>query len=135
MPSLLPHDALRDLPRSADSDQGVHAGYFPGGVFEYAKTFEVPEEWRTRTVLLEFEGVYRDAVVLSTATSRRTSRTATRRSSSAPTPSSGSARTTPITVEARAHKDSRWYAGAGIYRPVHLIVADPVHLAARRRRA
>ena len=62
-PVTLPHDAIRDLPRSADSEQGVHSGYYPGGVFEYAKTFDVPEEWRDKTVVLEFEGVYRDAVV------------------------------------------------------------------------
>ncbi len=62
-PVRLPHDALRDLPRSADSDQGVHAGYHPGGVFEYAHTLEVPRRWRDKTVLLEFEGVYRDATV------------------------------------------------------------------------
>ena len=37
-------------------------------------------------------------------------------------------RRTVITVEARSHKDSRWYTGAGIYRPVHLVVADPVHI-------
>ncbi len=38
-------------------------------------------------------------------------------------------RTNTITVEARAHRDSRWYTGAGIYRTVHLVVADPVHLS------
>ena len=62
-PVRLPHDALRDLPRSADSDQGVHTGYTPGGVFEYARTLEVPAAWHDRTVRLEFEGVYRDAAV------------------------------------------------------------------------
>ena len=45
------------------SDQGVHAAYHPGGVFEYAKTFDAPAEWREKTVIVEFEGVYRDAVV------------------------------------------------------------------------
>jgi beta-galactosidase len=62
-PVTLPHDAIRDLPRSADSDQGSHTGYFSGGVFTYAKTFDVPEDWRDKVVTLEFEGVYRDAVV------------------------------------------------------------------------
>ena len=62
-PVTLPHDAQRDLPRSPDSDQGVHAAYHPGGVFEYAKTFDVPADWREKTVIAEFEGVYRDAVV------------------------------------------------------------------------
>ena len=34
-----------------------------------------------------------------------------------------------ISVEATAHRDSRWYSGAGIYRTVHLVVGEPVHLA------
>lgn len=126
---LLPHDALRDLPRSPDSDQGVHAGYYPGGVFEYAKTFAVPEEWRTRTVLLEFEGVYRDAVVKINGdfAAHEPNGYATFVVRADAFLRFGQDNT--VTVEARAHKDSRWYAGAGIHRPVHLIVADPVHLA------
>ena len=62
MGSQIGDDAIRDLVRSAQSDQGVHAGYFPGGVFEYRRVLTAPEEWRDRTVL-EFEGVYRDPVV------------------------------------------------------------------------
>jgi hypothetical protein len=57
----LPHDAIRDLPRSPHSDQGSHTGYFPGGFFEYAKTSGVPESYRDTTVIVGFEGVYRDA--------------------------------------------------------------------------
>ena len=34
-----------------------------------------------------------------------------------------------ISVEATAHRDSRWYSGAGIYRDVHLVVGEPVHVA------
>jgi beta-galactosidase len=59
----LPYDAIRDLPRSADSDEGPRTGNFPGGLFEYSKTFDVPPEYRDRSVTLEFEGVYRDALV------------------------------------------------------------------------
>ncbi|MFH8251429.1 glycoside hydrolase family 2 TIM barrel-domain containing protein [Microbacterium sp. B2969] len=127
-PVTLPHDAVRDLDRSADSVQGVHAGYYPGGVFEYAKTFDVPADWREKTVRLEFEGVYRDAVVFLNG------------EFAAHRPSGYAGFTVDadaylrfgepnrITVEARSHKDSRWYSGAGIYRPVHLVVSDPVHI-------
>lgn len=129
VPVTLPHDAVRDLPRSADSVQGVASGYHPGGVFEYVRELDVPAAWREKTVLLEFEGVYRDAVVLVNG------------DFAAHEASGYAGFTVPldaflrfgevnrITVEARAHKDSRWYSGAGIHRPVHLVVADPVHLA------
>lgn len=126
---VLPHDAVRDLPRSPDSDQGVHAAYYPGGVFEYARELEVPTQWRDKTVMLEFEGVYRDATVHVNG------------DFVAHEPNGYNAfavtldgflrfgERNRITVEARAHKDSRWYSGAGIYRPVHLIVAEPLHFA------
>ncbi|MBU4464257.1 MAG: glycoside hydrolase family 2, partial [Actinobacteria bacterium] len=127
-PVTVPHDAVRDLPRSVDSGGGVNTGYHPGGVFEYTKSFDVPEEWRDKTVVIEFEGVYRDAVVFVNG------------EFAAHEPHGYTAfvvtadaflrfgETNTIAVEARAHKDSRWYSGAGIYRPVHLIVADPVHI-------
>ncbi|MDN3496820.1 glycoside hydrolase family 2 TIM barrel-domain containing protein [Planococcus sp. APC 4015] len=124
----LPHDAVRDLPRSADSDQGVHTGYVPGGVFEYATTIDVPDAWRDKTVLLEFEGVYRDAVVFvdgDVVTHEANGYTGFTAHLDAHLRFGAPNR---ITVEARAFKDSRWYSGAGIYRPVHLVVADPVHI-------
>ncbi len=129
LPVTLPHDAQRDLPRSADSDQGVHAAYHPGGVFEYAKTFDVPAEWREKTVIVEFEGVYRDAVVF--VNGEFAAHQANGYAAFAVTldPFLRFGEPNRITVEARAHKDSRWYTGAGIYRPVHLLVAGPTHIA------
>ena len=40
----LPHDALRDLARDPRTEQGVHAGYIPGGVFEYAVEFDAVDD-------------------------------------------------------------------------------------------
>ncbi|WP_347976919.1 glycoside hydrolase family 2 TIM barrel-domain containing protein [Microbacterium sp. ProA8] len=127
-PVRLPHDAVRDLPRSADSDQGVHTGYVPGGVFEYAKTFEVPDAWREKTVRLEFEGVYRDAVVFLNGDAVVHEPNGYNAFEAVLDPYLRYGEQNRITVEARVHRDSRWYSGAGIYRPVHLVVADPVHL-------
>lgn len=128
-PVTLPHDAQRDLPRFPDSDQGVHAAYHPGGVFEYAKSFDVPADWREKTVIVEFEGVYRDAVVF--VNGEFAAHQANGYAAFAVTldPFLRFGEANRITVEARAHKDSRWYTGAGIYRPVHLLVADPTHIA------
>src|SRR5436309_1857625 len=61
VPVTLPHDAIITHDRSPEQDAG--RAYFPGGRFEYSKNFDVPEEWRTKRVSLEFRGVYRDAVV------------------------------------------------------------------------
>jgi len=127
-PVRLPHDAVRDLPRSADVDQGVHTGYVPGGVFEYAKTFEVPEAWREKTVRLEFEGVYRDAVVFLGGDAVAHEPNGYNAFEAVLDPYLRYGEPNRVTVEARAHRDSRWYSGAGIYRPVHLVVADPVHI-------
>jgi len=124
----LPHDAVRDLPRSADSDQGVHTGYVPGGVFEYAKSFDVPDAWRDKTVRLEFEGVYRDAVVVLNGDAVVHEPNGYNAFEAVLDPYLRYGQPNRITVEARAHRDSRWYSGAGIYRPVHLAVADPLHI-------
>ncbi|MFT4305411.1 MAG: glycoside hydrolase family 2 TIM barrel-domain containing protein [Microbacterium sp.] len=124
----LPHDAIRDLPRSPGSDQGVHSGYHPGGVFEYTRELDVPEQWRERTVLLEFEGVYRDAVVYVNGEFAAHEPNGYNAFTVELDPFLRFGQVNTIAVDARAHKDSRWYTGAGIYRPVHLAVAGPVHL-------
>ena len=129
VPVVLPHDAMRDLPRAADSDQGVAAGYHSGGVFEYATELDVRADWREKTVMLDFEGVYRDAVVLVNGDVAGHEENGYNGFTVVLDPFLRFGERNRITVEARAHRDSRWYSGAGIYRPVHLIVADPVHIA------
>jgi beta-galactosidase len=129
VPVVLPHDALRDLPRSADSTQGMHSGYIPGGVFEYTKTFDVPLHWRDKSVHIEFEGVYRDATVYINGAFAAHEANGYAAFVVDADPFLHFGKSNTITVEARVHKDSRWYTGGGIYRPVHLIVADPVHIA------
>ena len=61
-PVTLPHDAM--LSEQRDGSQADRAGvaYFPDGAWEYKKSLLVPEEWRDRRVLLEFDGVYRGAI-------------------------------------------------------------------------
>ena len=124
----LPYDIVRDLPRSADSAQGSHNGYFPGGHFEYAKTFDVPDEYRDKVVTIEFEGVYRDAMVFINGEFAGQRPNGYAGFTVAADPYLTYGQPNSITVEARSHRDTRWYTGAGIYRDVHLIVADPVHV-------
>lgn len=125
---VLPHDAQISLPRDPAVLNGAPTGFFPSGTWEYTKSFFVPAEDAGRRLWLEFEGVYRSALVYVNG-------------DLAGTWASGyTGFTVPlndylrfgeenqIRVEARAHQDSRWYSGIGIIRPVHLLVANPVHI-------
>ena len=122
----LPHDAMIGGERTPSA--GPQSGYFPGGSWEYRRTLEVPIG-DTDAVVLEFEGVYRDAVVSVNGTL------------AAHRPYGYSNFFVPVDhllrhdaenelrVEVRAGEDSRWYSGAGIYRNVWLLQSGRVHLA------
>lgn len=123
-PVTLPHDAVIGTERSADA--GPATGYFPGGAWEYRRTLERGSD-DAATTILELEAVYRDAVVYVNG------------AVAAHQPSGYSGflvsidhllheGDNEIKVEAKAHRDSRWYSGGGIHRDVWLLEAGPVHL-------
>ncbi len=123
-PVTLPHDAMIGQQRAASVGASMDGGanaYFPGGGFEYRKTFSVPEEHRGRRILLEFEGVYRDAMVYLNGdyAGQRPYGYSLFRIDADRFLRFGA--DNEIRVEARAHKDSRWYTGAGIYRDAWLL--------------
>lgn len=121
----LPHDALVSCQRDP-SASGKNAYYPESSTFEYLKSFEVSEEWREKTVWLEFQGAYRDAMVFIND------------SFAGQRPYGYSIFQVPldafllfgqrnqIRVEVRTHDDSRWYTGAGLIRDVILHVTDPM---------
>jgi hypothetical protein len=59
----LPHDAMIEEQRCADSPGGNAYGYFPGGVYVYEKRFTLPEAPAGRHIVLQFEGVYKNSTV------------------------------------------------------------------------
>jgi beta-galactosidase len=126
-PVTLPHDAA--LGRDRDASHGAGTGYVPGGVYEYRTTLAAPEEYRDKRVLLDFEGVYRTSMVYvngALAGHWATGYTGF------PVVLDDHLRygaDNEIRVVCRAHRDSRWYSGAGIHRPVHLVVSDLTHIA------
>ncbi|WP_435607443.1 glycoside hydrolase family 2 TIM barrel-domain containing protein [Streptomyces ardesiacus] len=127
-PVTLPHDALIGTPRSPDA-QGKTA-YFASSVeYEYTKTFFVPPEWRKRRVSLEFQGAYRDAMVYVNGV--RAAHWAYGYSTFTVTLDDflHYDADNSIRVEVRAHDDSRWYSGAGLFRDVILTVTDLVHIS------
>ncbi|MBS1908233.1 MAG: glycoside hydrolase family 2, partial [Actinobacteria bacterium] len=110
----LPHDALISLERRADAPSGAAGAFFPDGAFEYTNTFDVPLAWQDKHIALEFEGVYRDAMIYVSGAfaAQRPNGYAAFVVSLDGFLEYGSENT--IRVDARAHQDSRWYTGAGI---------------------
>ncbi|WP_284984476.1 glycoside hydrolase family 2 TIM barrel-domain containing protein [Arthrobacter sp. efr-133-TYG-118] len=125
----LPHDALIKAERAATGTSGAPGGYFPSAAVEYSKTFDVPEEYRSKRLAVLFQGVYRDAMVYVNGifAAQRPNGYSTFVVPLDPYLQYGSANT--IRVEARAHNDSRWYTGVGIHRDTKLFVTDLVHVA------
>src|SRR3954453_12348872 len=125
----LPHDAMITFGRSPTGGEGPSTAFFPGGVVEYSKTLDVPVEWRRRRVWIEFQGVYRDAMVFVNG-----AYAAQRPNGYVPFRVPLDAflqygETNTIRVEARAHQDSRWYSGLGIHRDCVLVVTGLAHVA------
>ncbi|MGW1760118.1 glycoside hydrolase family 2 TIM barrel-domain containing protein [Streptomyces mirabilis] len=132
-PVTVPHDAMigqeRAVPRGDAGTESGAGAYFPGGTFEYRKTFHVPEEHRGKRIILEFEGVHRDATVHING------------AYAGQRPYGYSqflidadrflrfGEDNDIRVEARAHRDSRWYTGAGIYRDTWMLVGGLVRIS------
>ncbi len=125
----LPHDALIGTTRSADAPRGETTGYFPGGAFEYRRTLHIAEEDKGKLIALEFDGVYRDANVYVNGALAGQDAFGYSRFLVRVDPFVNFGADNEIRVDARTHLDSRWYTGAGIYRDVHLIVSNPVHVA------
>ncbi|MES4906050.1 MULTISPECIES: sugar-binding domain-containing protein [unclassified Streptomyces] len=132
-PVTLPHDAMIEQPRTAPvgevTMEGAAGAYFPGGVFEYRKTFAVPEEYRGKRIFVEFEGVNRDAMVYINGDYAGQRPYGYSRFRIDADRFLRVGEDNEIRVEARAHRDSRWYTGAGIYRDTWLLVGEVVRIA------
>ncbi len=119
----LPHDAQITELRSKDASNGGH-GYFPGGVYTYEKTFTAPEEWQDKDIVLEFEGVYKNATVKLNG--KELAFHAYGYTNFFVTLENLASGENTLTVVADNSKlpNSRWYSGSGIYRPVWLYVCE-----------
>ncbi|MFF0771158.1 glycoside hydrolase family 2 TIM barrel-domain containing protein [Nonomuraea wenchangensis] len=124
----LPHDAMLAGGRSAEGSDGSHTGYHRPGAWRYDKDFEAPAWWAAKRVSIEFEGVYRDAMVYINDVFAGQWANGYSTFHIAADPYLRYGRTNTIRVEAQAYKDSRWYSGGGIHRPVHLLIGDLLHI-------
>jgi len=124
----LPHDALRDADRSPDAPARGRAAYYPAGAFSYVKTFDVPAAWAGRVVRLEVQGAFRHAMVFLNDEFAGNRADGFARFFVELTPFLRFGETNTLRFEVRSGQDSRWYAGAGLHRPVLLHIDEPTHI-------
>lgn len=123
-PVTLPHDAQITEKRGADVSDGGH-GYFPGGIYTYEKRFLAPEAWADKTVILEFEGVYKNATVsLNGKEIAFHAYGYTRFFVELEELNIGGENTLTVVADNSKLPNSRWYSGSGIYRPVWVYVCE-----------
>ena len=127
-PVRLPHDALRDADRFADAPSKGGAAYHPAGAYSYVKEFDVPAEWAGKVVRLEVQGAYRRAMVFLNDEFAGNRADGFARFFVDLTPYLRHGARNTLRIEVRSGEDSRWYAGAGLHRPVLLHVDEATHI-------
>lgn len=127
---MLPHDAMLHEKRDPKAESGSAGAFFPGGVFCYERKIMLTEDQVQMHLTLEFEGAYKNAEVF--VNGQEVYQAAYGYS--------------PFFVILDGHikageniilvktdnsqqPDSRWYSGAGIYRPVWLHIQPKDHIA------
>ena len=124
----LPHDAQMEETRGADMPSGSAGAYFAGGKYVYEKTFD-DAGLSDKAVMLQFGGVYRKAEVFLNG--ERVSACAY---GYAPFWADLTGRVREgenvlrVTADNSETPNSRWYSGAGIYRPVWLWTGERDHI-------
>mgnify|MGYP001412636404 CR=1 FL=1 len=123
-------DACAVEPFSSDSEGGAFTGHTVGGVGWYRKTFLLNESDRGKVVKVHFDGVYAESEVWING-----HKLGYRPNGYVPfyydlTPFLHIGdKPNVIAVRCRnLGENSRWYAGSGIYRDVHVTFTDPVHV-------
>ena len=118
----LPHDAMLADGRGADEPTGSAGAFFKAGVYEYEKELVLPADGDKRTLLLQFEGVMRNAAVTVNGNAAGGAAYGYIPFWADLTPYVKYGEKNVIRVEAdnSLQPASRWYTGGGIYRPVWL---------------
>ena len=124
----LPHDAMLSEPRSKDVPGGKNTGWFTGRDYHYRRKLEVRRQTGALYVL-ELEGVYRNAQVFCNGQKVAEHNYGYTGFYADVTDALNDGENE---IEVYAYNadqpNSRWYTGAGLYRPVWLYVLPEKHI-------
>lgn len=127
---MLPHDAMLHEKRDPKAESGSAGAFFPGGVFCYERKIMLTEDQVQMHLTLEFEGAYKNAEVFVNGQE-------VYQAAYGYSPFfvildghiKAGENTILVKTDNSQQPDSRWYSGAGIYRPVWLHIQPKDHIA------
>lgn len=118
----VPHDAMIFEKRTNDSLGGINTGWFEGYDYQYEKDFFVDSSKKDNIILFEFEGIYHNAeiIVNDKHVYFRPYGYSTFVVDVTDYINFGETNNIKVIARNKDQPNSRWYSGAGIYRPVTL---------------
>lgn len=125
----LPDDAMLREKRTSNAKSGSAGAFFEGGKYTYQKEWNVPADLCTKSLILEFEGVYQDCKVFLNDQKIAqhfygytgffidvTGKVVEGKNKLC------------VVVDNSKIPNTRWYSGSGIYREVHLYVGEKEYI-------
>lgn len=126
----VPHDWSIEGPVDEKNSTGQGGGFMPSGIGWYRKHFTVSNDFRDRSVSIEFDGVMANSDVWINGFHLGGRPYGYISFGYELTPHINFGKDNVIAVRADTSKQpaSRWYTGAGIYRHVRLVIKNAVHI-------
>ena len=127
----VPHDWSIAGPFAETNKAGGAGAWLPSGIAWYRKTFSPPKTDSGRRVFIEFDGVMQNSDVWINGfhLGHRPFGYVSFSYELTDHLNFGGDNVLAVRADTSEQPASRWYAGAGIYRHVRLVVTDPVHIA------
>ena len=127
----LPHDWAIEGPFDSGAKTTGRGGYAPSGIGWYRNHFSLPASvTQTQQVYVEFDGVMLNSTVYINGTALGTHPYGyvSFRYDMTKNIKLGAENVIAVKTDSTAQPNSRYYAGAGIYRHARVIATDPVHV-------
>lgn len=126
----IPHDYMLETEVIPEAPAAAAMGYYTGKTAYYTKKILIPEEWKDEQVLLHFDGVMLNATVGINGSFVALHHYGYTPFDADITPYIywGEENRICVTVNPSMQPNSRWYTGAGIYRPVTLVHRPLLHI-------
>lgn len=126
----LPHDYMLEEGVNKNAVAAAAMGYYDGKVAYYAKTIQIPEEWKEEKVFMHFDGVMMNAAleVNGCQVLQHHYGYTSFWADITPYVYWGGDNRIVVSVNPSMQPNSRWYTGAGIFRSVEILHAPKIRI-------